>query len=61
MSERMAFWVDLDNPYVTLHNDFIESSMVGIKTNVRKRSSIQRLQSITNVLKQAHTLVMKLL
>ena len=25
MTERMAYWVDLDNPYVTLHNDYIES------------------------------------
>ena len=25
MTERMAFWVDLDNPYVTLHNEYVES------------------------------------
>ena len=25
MTERMAYWVDLDNPYVTLHNDYDES------------------------------------
>ena len=25
MTERMAFWVDLDNPYITLHNEYIES------------------------------------
>ena len=24
MTERMAYWVDLDNPYVTLHNDYVE-------------------------------------
>jgi len=25
MTERMAFWVDLDEPYITLHDDYIES------------------------------------
>lgn len=25
MTERMGFWIDLDNPYITLHNDYIES------------------------------------
>ena len=25
MTERMAYWVDLDNPYVTLHNNYVES------------------------------------
>ena len=31
MTERMAFWVDLDNPYVTLHNDFVESCWWALK------------------------------
>ena len=25
MSERVGFWADMDNPYVTYHNDYIES------------------------------------
>ena len=25
LTERIGFWVDLDDPYVTLHNDYIES------------------------------------
>ncbi|MEA4828246.1 MAG: isoleucine--tRNA ligase [Clostridium sp.] len=25
MSEKLGFWVDMDNPYVTYHNDYIES------------------------------------
>jgi len=25
MSERVAFWADMDNPYVTYHNNYIES------------------------------------
>jgi isoleucyl-tRNA synthetase len=25
LTERIAFWIDLDNPYVTLDNDYIES------------------------------------
>ena len=31
MTERMGFWVDLDNPYVTLHNDYIESCWWSLK------------------------------
>jgi isoleucyl-tRNA synthetase len=31
MTERMAYWVDLDDPYVTLHNDYIESSWWALK------------------------------
>jgi isoleucyl-tRNA synthetase len=36
MSERMAFWVDLDNPYVTLDNNFIESSWWALKQMFEK-------------------------
>lgn len=25
MSERVAFWIDMENPYVTYHNEYIES------------------------------------
>lgn len=31
MTERMAYWVDLDNPYVTLHNDYVESAWWALK------------------------------
>ena len=31
MTERMAYWVDLDNPYVTLHNDYVESCWWALK------------------------------
>jgi len=31
MTRRMAFWVDLDNPYVTLENDFVESCWWALK------------------------------
>ena len=31
MTERMAYWVDLDDPYITLHNDYIESSWWALK------------------------------
>ncbi|MDP6899415.1 MAG: isoleucine--tRNA ligase, partial [Candidatus Thalassarchaeaceae archaeon] len=31
MTERMAFWVDLDDPYVTLHNDYVESCWWALK------------------------------
>jgi len=31
MSERVGFWVDMDNPYVTYHNDYIESVWWALK------------------------------
>ena len=31
MSERMAFWVDMDDPYVTLHDEYIESTWWSLK------------------------------
>ena len=31
MTERMAYWVDLDNPYVTLDNNYVESCWWAMK------------------------------
>lgn len=31
MSERIGFWVDMDNPYVTYHNNYIESVWWALK------------------------------
>ncbi|AYD39141.1 isoleucine--tRNA ligase [Clostridium fermenticellae] len=31
MSERTGFWVDMENPYVTYHNDYIESVWWALK------------------------------
>jgi isoleucyl-tRNA synthetase len=31
MSERVGFWVDMENPYVTYHNDYIESEWWSLK------------------------------
>ncbi|MCI1944927.1 isoleucine--tRNA ligase [Clostridium luticellarii] len=31
MSDRIGFWVDMDNPYVTYHNDYIESEWWALK------------------------------
>ena len=31
MTERMAYWVDLDNPYVTLENNYVESCWWALK------------------------------
>ena len=31
MTERMAFWIDMDNPYVTLHDEYIESAWWSLK------------------------------
>ncbi|MBO4262350.1 MAG: isoleucine--tRNA ligase [Clostridia bacterium] len=32
MSERLGFWVDMDHPYVTYHDDYIESVWWALKT-----------------------------
>ncbi len=32
MSEKLGYWVDMDNPYVTYHNDYIESEWWALKT-----------------------------
>ena len=32
MTERIGFWVDLDNPYMTMTNDFVESVWWSLKT-----------------------------
>ena len=31
MTERMGFWVDMDDPYVTLHDEYIESAWWSLK------------------------------
>ncbi len=31
MSDRVGFWADMDNPYVTYHNDYIESEWWALK------------------------------
>lgn len=31
MSEKLGYWVDMDNPYVTYHNDYIESVWWALK------------------------------
>lgn len=31
MSERVAFWIDMENPYVTYHNEYIESVWWSLK------------------------------
>ena len=36
MTERMAFWVDLDDPYVTLHDEYIESAWWSLKKMFEK-------------------------
>lgn len=32
MSEKLGYWVDMDNPYVTYHNEYIESVWWALKT-----------------------------
>lgn len=36
MSDAIGFWVDMDNPYVTYHNDYIESEWWALKQMYEK-------------------------
>ena len=36
MTERMGFWVDMDDPYVTLHDNYIESAWWSLKQMFEK-------------------------
>ena len=36
MSDRMGFWADMDNPYITYDNDYIESELWALKTIYEK-------------------------
>ena len=31
MSDRVGYWVDMDNPYVTYHDDYVESEWWALK------------------------------
>ncbi|UCF48997.1 MAG: isoleucine--tRNA ligase [Thermoplasmatales archaeon] len=37
MSKRIAFWIDMDNPYITLTNDYIESVWWSLKQAWEKK------------------------
>ncbi len=37
MTNKVGYWVDMENPYVTYHNDYIESVWWALKANVGKR------------------------
>ncbi len=32
MTERLGFWIDMDDPYVTFHDQYIESVWWAVKT-----------------------------
>jgi isoleucyl-tRNA synthetase len=42
MSDRVGFWADMENPYVTYHNEYIESVWWSLKTIWEKRLAVQR-------------------
>src|SRR3989338_5661378 len=37
LTDRMAFWIDLDNPYITLNNNYIESVWWSLKELYNKK------------------------
>ena len=40
MTNKVGFWVDMEHPYVTYHNDYIESVWWGISEMWKKGRSI---------------------
>ena len=42
-SETVGFWADMENPYVTYYDDFIESEWWALKTDLGQRTALQGL------------------
>ena len=40
----VGFWADMDDPYVTYDNNFIESGVVGTQENLGQEAPLQRIQ-----------------
>ncbi len=45
MSERVGFWADMEDPYVTYENDYIESEWWALRTIWDKGTALQRSQN----------------
>ena len=43
-SGTVGFWADMDNPYVTYDNNFIESEWWALKQIWEKKTSVQGIQ-----------------
>ena len=43
-SSTVGFWADMENPYVTYHDNYIESEWWALKADLEQRPLIQRLQ-----------------
>jgi isoleucyl-tRNA synthetase len=43
-SDAVGFWADMDNPYVTYYDDYIESEWWGPADDLEQRTSLQGLQ-----------------
>ncbi len=43
-TERIAYWTDLDNPYVTFTNDYVESVWWILQAVVGQRAALQRAE-----------------
>jgi len=44
MTERIGFWVDLEHPYITMENDYIETVWWAIKQMWDRRTGVSGLQ-----------------
>ena len=44
MSDRVGFWADMEDPYVTYEDDYIESEWWSLKADLRKGPALQGLQ-----------------
>ena len=47
LTEKMGYWVDMENPYVTLQTQIHGDRLVVAKTNLQQRFTIQRLHNPT--------------
>ena len=43
LTERIGYWVDMEDPYVTYTSKYMESVWWLLRTNPRKRTALQRL------------------
>ena len=43
LTEKMGYWVDLENPYITYKNEYIETPLVDLKAILQQRTFIQRI------------------
>ncbi len=41
LTKKMGYWVDLNDPYITFDNNYIETLLVPAEQTVRKRAAVR--------------------